>query len=195
MATGDIMPGRTGTWQPRGSRVCVCPGVAWVPAAGVGTGGGCPGWVWVPQCTQHHWVTPGPAWGWGCRVPACPQHPHPALPSPIPDPQRHPGPCHRPPAPEQRRQRRVTPRVLLLSCAQMGQRTHTSVPHAHPHPTGQPPHPSMGARAQSGPVAPKTHHCRGLSSHAASLGTAKASPEGPGDLCGAVPQDQHPRGA
>ena len=53
----------------------------------------------------------------------------------------------------------------------------------------------MGARAQSSPVAPNTHRCRGLSGHAASPGTGRASPECPGDPRGAAPQGQYPQGA
>ena len=86
MATGDIMPGRTGTRQPRGPRVCVRPGVAWVLGAGVGAGGGCPGWLWVSQCTQHHWVTPRPGLGKGVQGPCVEQEP----PSTLTQPCRRP---------------------------------------------------------------------------------------------------------
>lgn len=119
------MPGRTGTRQPPGVRL-PRGGVGAGGVRVVGAGGGCPKWVQVSQVHPEALGDPRPGLGKGVQGPCMeqepPQHPHPVLPSPSPDPHPHPGPRRRPAAPEERmRQRRVTPRVLLLGHLQMGQ--------------------------------------------------------------------------
>lgn len=184
MATGDIMPGCTGTRQPRGPRVHVCPGVAWDTSVGAGTGDMV--WVWVSLCTQHG-LTPGLGWARGYGVLTWRGSPPAPSASPaVTQPGSPPTPGAVPPATslwQGRRQRRVTLRALLLSRVQMEQWDRGLSPvltHTH-----------LWVQEHR---EPNTLHCQGLSGHFVSPGTPRASPGGPEDPCGAVSQSQHPQG-